>query len=135
MIPEQIKSLIEKLIEKTEKKKANWHPSSGENSYQISLNSGTITIDSWYNPTEEAEFADIIIYNKNGDRIEGFAASKNDVKLDGYKLLMRLHDAVTESHFRIKETLLGMLDEVEKSDEIGEDKLDNKGLDIDDLPF
>ena len=48
---------------------------------------------------------------------------------------MRLHDAVTESHFRIKETLLGMLDEVEKSDEIGEDKLDNKGLDIDDLPF
>ena len=126
MIEKQHKALIEKLIEKTTSKKANWVKTSRETEYKLGLKSGAITTDLWND--NGIDYADLIIRNERGDIISQLTFTKIENSIE-FDLLKNLHNQARESYYKFDETIEDIFDELNSDKEVG-DKNEST-----DLPF
>lgn len=118
MIPDNFKTLIAKLLVKTQKKEVIWQKSSREDEYKLELGSGALTVDKWSPDNKYNMSIDVAIYNDRGDRIDRIAASEEEDRED-FKLLDQFHTEVRRAYYKVDETFKGIFDELEKDGAIG----------------
>lgn len=121
----KIKLLTENLFTKTEKKEANWERIGKKDLFVLHLETGKILIDKLLTSKGEIVYQ-LSIINQNGDSIFNINAVKREEEND-YAILRKLHESVKKSYFKVDETIEGLLGEVIKDGEIGNEN--------DDLPF
>lgn len=127
MIEQELKYLIQKLIEKTASKNAIWTRTSRDNEFKLELQNGAVTVDSWFNNISSADFA---IINQNGDIIQRVVLNDDDAD---YQLLIELHELAKRAYFKVDDTIRSIFIELEQKKIVGkEDKTPRKS---DDLPF
>ena len=125
----KIKSLVENLYAKTEKKEANWERIGKKDQFVLILDNGKVLIDKLFTSKGELVYQFSII-NINGDTIFSINALKKEafsLEPDDYSVLKDLHEVIKKSYFKVDETIDGLLGEVNKDGEIGNE--------LDDLPF
>lgn len=123
MIPDNFKTLIDVLIQKTEKNEAIWSKTSREDEYKIDLGKGAITVDSWVDNESGQNLVDIAVFNENGDRIDAlYFSTHDDVE---YRYVLALHTLARRAYYKIDETFNNIFKEISKEGTIG---TDSKGL-------
>ena len=127
MIPDNIKTLIEKLKNKTIAKQTIWSKTSRENEFKLELSKGSITIDNWED--EVGMLIDFVIRNESGDVIERIAFNSNDEYID-YKFILELYTLVKREYYKVEETIKTIFDELDSDKKIGKEHRPE-----DDLPF
>lgn len=119
MIPENFKTLVDKLIEKTTKREAIWSKTSRDDEFKLDLGKGAITTDRWTGSSGES-LVDIAVINERGDRIDSIyfsSTEKND-----YEYLVELHSLAKRSYFKVDETFKSIFKELDSDKTIGKDK-------------
>lgn len=129
MIPNNFKNLIEKLLNKTQKREVIWQKSSREDEYKLDLDSGALTVDKWSPENKFNMSIDIAIYNDRGDRIDRIEVHSEE-NPDDFKLLDEFHSEVRRTYYKVDETFKGILTELDKEGAIGKEEKTS-----DDLPF
>jgi hypothetical protein len=113
-VDEQTKKLIIALTEKTFDSKLNWDKTSRDNEFVCAVQSGSITIDSYwqYNDYEgeEVQYLDIAVLNILGEVIERTTFSADDGS--DYKLLQTLYQAAHRRHYKIDEVITSIIDSI-----------------------
>ena len=132
MIANNIRSIIEKLAEKTKNNQATWNASSGSNGFRLHLKTGVINIDKWNEAQNDNWYIDFKIFNDRGDIIESILVSLYDDKPD-FDYLDLFYSIIRRKYLKVDETLKGLLDELNENNPIG--KSESQGEIIDDLPF
>lgn len=125
----KIKSLIENLYTKTEKREANWERIGKKDQFILILDKGKVYIDKLSTIKGEVVYQ-FTIMNINGDTIFNVNALKKNefsVEPQDYDILKELHEVIKKSYFKVDETIDGLLGEINKEGEIGNE--------LDDLPF
>jgi hypothetical protein len=125
----KIKSLIENLYTKTEKREANWERIGKKDQFILVLDKGKVFIDKILTIKAEVVYQ-FTIMNINGDTIFSVNALKKlefSVERQDYDILKELHEVIKKSYFKVDETIDGLLGEINKEGEIGNE--------FDDLPF
>lgn len=142
MIPERLVKIIELLIAKNKDRKAIWNKTSGNNQFKLSANDGSaITIAYSENNYNNEDSYEIIIFNNNGDAIERYSTDYQGTTSEDYNLFNNLYKSVTDSYYKVDETMDTLLKSLSSQDVIGnneeEEKLNNIALppEDDDLPF
>lgn len=126
MIPSNISSLIEAIVEKTESKEAIWGKTSRPDEFKLFLENGAVTTDWW---TENGnEVIDFAIYNSFGDRIDNFIAYKGEFD---FNLLNKLHSAAKREFYKVDETIENLFKEIKFVKSVGKRLIDGE----DTLPF
>jgi len=129
MIPENIKTLIEKLIKKTNDNQAIWTKTSLDNEFKLDLEKGAITTDN-FETTDGEIFVDLVIRNENGDIIENVRVGVSEK--EDYKLITGLHNIAKRKYYRVEETIKTIFEELDSDKIIG--KKDSHFKE-EDLPF
>lgn len=124
MIPENFKTLVDKLTEKTTKKEAIWYKTSGYNEFKLDLGKGAITVDRWGNEMSGDGMVDLTIINEYGDTVDSVSFSNLD-KQD-YKYLVDFHSLVQRTHNKVDEIFKTIFEELDSNKTVGtEKKVDN----------
>jgi hypothetical protein len=125
----KIKTLIDSLIEKTDKKEALWERVGKSDQFLLTLSSGKVSTDKFVTKQGVLVYQ-FIIYNVKGEPI----VSINGIKKQGvfledqdYDIIKRLHESIKHNYFKVDETIEGLLSETKKPGEIGKES--------DDFPF
>lgn len=129
MVPEKYKLIIEKLIDKTDKKGVIWTKTSGGNEFKLIFDKSSITIDQYGG---DPGWADFIIYNEKGQQIDRIALNQEDG--ESYDLLIRLHESAKRCYYKVDETLDNIFSELEEKSMLGKEAKIVPPSD-DDLPF
>jgi hypothetical protein len=131
---EQLKRIVEKLIEKTTERNVIWEKTTG-NGFKIALSGSTIAIQ-YYEGTYEDEpypYCSLFIFNDKGDKIDYYNLRQKD---DDFDLLFNLYDKANKSYYKVEETYQNIIEELDKNDIIGENpKKHSNNAEPDDLPF
>src|SRR5688500_12065217 len=127
MIPDNFRQLLDRLIDKTSKKQAIWTKTSREHEFQVALEKATITVDKW--TVDGKKYADMAVYNTNGEQISRFATSIE--KPDEYQHVLQLHSLAAKEYFKVDETFKDILKELDTDKTIGS----AESPPSDDLPF
>jgi len=118
MIEKKYKQIIDKLIEKSKSRQANWSQTSRVNEFSISFDTAVITTDKW---SDDGIYRiDFAILNSQGDRIGQiyFEKSKNP---EEYKILNELHTNAKESYYKVDETIENIFEQLNKEGKIGKE--------------
>jgi len=126
MIPENYRTIINKLVEKTQRKQALWKKTSREDEYKISLGRGAVTTDKWFDPDRRKNYLDFRIWNEDGSIIDSIEAASSE--LDDYMILNELHVAAKRAYYKVDETINDIRKLLDSDDIIGRTVED-------DLPF
>lgn len=129
MVPDNFKTLVEKLKEKTVKQEAIWSKTSRDEEFKLDLEKGAITVDRWLNEETGEQLVDIAVINDRGDRIDSIYFSQADK--DDYKYLIELHTMAKRAYYKVDETFKSIFKELDSDKTIGKEKK----VDNDDLPF
>jgi len=127
MIPENFKTLVDKLKEKTTKKEAIWSKTSRDNEFKLDLGKGAITVDMWQNEDTSEQMVDIAVINERGDRVDSIYFSYDEK--EDYKCLVDLHALAKRAYYKVDETFKTIFKELDNGKTIGTER------NADDLPF
>lgn len=131
---EKIKELVAALISRSIEKQAVWNKTNSVNEFKIVLsNDSALTVDSWFNESENEDSYDLTIYNTRGDMIIRYAYTYKDYV--EFQLLKNLHNAAREAYYKVDETLDKMLQEVLFKSTIGDSTPKQAEEEDDNLPF
>jgi len=129
MIPDNFKTLVEKLKEKTTKREAIWSKTSRDEEFKLDLGKGAITVDRWLNEETNEQLVDIAVINDRGDKIDSIYFSHTDK--EDYKYLIELHTMAKRAYYKVDETFKSIFKELDSDKTIGSEKK----VESDDLPF
>jgi len=127
MIPDNFKKLVEKLLDKTQKKEVIWQKTTREDEYMLELDSGALTVDKWTPENKYGTSVDIVIFNDRGDKIDRIEINSDD---DDFQLLDNFHSEVRRTYYKVDETFKGIMGELDSDGKIGKEEKK-----ADDLPF
>lgn len=119
MIPDNFKTLIEKLNLKTSNKEAIWTTTSRENEFKLNFVKGAITISRLEN--EFDNLIEMAIFNENGDKVENLLIS--DLNKEDFSNLLELYSIITSNYLKIEETYKFFFKELDSNNIIGSDGL------------
>jgi len=119
MIPENFKTLIEKLKDKTAKKEAIWTKTSRDDEFKLDLEQGAITIDRWESSFGQS-IVDIVVLNEHGDNVDSLELTISDN--NDYEYLVELHNAAKRAYYKVDETFKSIFKELDSDKTIGKDK-------------
>ena len=125
MIPDNFKTLVDKLKEKTTRKETIWSNTGRDDIFKLDLVKGAITVNRWKNETGQ-QFVDVSIINERGDKIDNICF--HDGEIDDYKYLAELHSLAKRAYYKVDETFKTILEELDSDKIIGIDR-------VSDLPF
>jgi hypothetical protein len=120
MIPENFKTLVLKLKDKTSKKEAVWYKTSRDEEFKLDLVKGAITIDNWQDPESEEMCIDLVVINEKGDRIDSIFFTESEK--EDYKFLFELHSIVKRAYYKVDETFKIIFEELDSDKTIGNAK-------------
>ena len=128
----KIKILIDNLLAKTKKRETKWDRVGKSDQFILFLDNARVSIDKLISNKRQL-FYKFSIINSSGDTIINVNGIKDDnafaVDLDNdYNTLKELHQEIQKAYFKVNETIDGLLGEIEKDGEIGNE-------DPDSLPF
>lgn len=128
----KIKSLIDNLLAKTKKRETKWERVGKSDQYILFLDSAKVSIDKLLS-AKRTIFYKFSIINSAGDSILNINGIKEENAFhigleDDYSILRELHEEIKKAYFKVDETIEGLLGEVLKDGEIGNEDPDN-------LPF
>jgi hypothetical protein len=128
----KIKILIDNLLAKTKKRETKWDRVGKSDQFILFLDNARVSIDKLISNKRQL-FYKFSIINSSGDTILNVNGIKDDnafaVHLDNdYNTLKELHQEIQKAYFKVNETIDGLLGEIEKDGEIGNE-------DPDSLPF
>jgi len=118
MMNDKVRTLIEKLLEKTLQKSVKWDQTSRTSEFFLALPSGQVTTDKWEADDNE-EYIDLAIYNNAAIKIEYIRASRGNLD---YAILEPFYSAVYSAFYMVDETLDEMLQTLESDKVAGEQK-------------
>lgn len=119
MIAENFRLLIEKLKYKSAKREAIWAKTSRDEEFKLHLGKVTLLTDCWYDEVTFNKKVDLVILNKDGEKIDGVILSKGE---DDYELLIELHTLAKQSYYKIDETFKSIFEELDSNKVVGEKK-------------
>lgn len=128
----KIKTLIDNLLAKTKKRETKWERVGKSDQFILFLDNARVSIDKLISSKSQL-FYKFSIINSSGDIILNINGIKDenafavDLKSD-YNTLKELHQEIQKAYFKVDETIEGLLGEIEKDGEIGNE-------DPDSLPF
>jgi hypothetical protein len=128
MIPENFKTLVDKLKAKTTKKEAIWSKTSRNDEFKLDLGKGAITVDSWQSEDTAEQLVDIAVINERGDRVDSIYFSSSEK--EDYKYLIELHTLAKRAYYKVDETFKTIFKELDSEKTIGTERKTE-----DDLPF
>ena len=128
----KIKSLVDNLLAKTKKRETKWERVGKSDQFILFLDNAQISIDKLLSAKRNL-FYKFSIINSNQDNILNINGIKDDSSFDmgqfeDYEILKNLHEEIKKAYFKVDETIEGLLGEVLKEGEIGNDNPNN-------LPF
>jgi hypothetical protein len=125
---DKIKSLVENLTLKTNKKEANWERVGRSDKFNLLLDNGIVSMDKIVTNKGNLVFQ-FSISNLKGDTIHQVNGMKRETYPfdDDYDILKEFHQNIKKAYFKVDETIDGLLGEINKEGEIGKES--------DDLPF
>ena len=127
MIPENFKTLVDKLKDKTTKKEAIWSKTSRDDEFKLDLGKGAITLDRWLNEETNEQMVDIAVINDRGDRVDTIVFPSYEK--EEYKYLVELHSLAKRAYYKVDETFKTIFKELDSDKTIGTERKS------DDLPF
>lgn len=111
-------TLITALTEKNLNNDTIWQKTSGNNEFKIQLNKATLTIDKW--DDEDGDNYSLEIYNENGEKIQYLHSMESDESdQNNFETLMKLHNSVIKTYFKVEETIDNILNEITNNKVIG----------------
>jgi hypothetical protein len=119
MIPENYKTLIEKLIDKTKNDKAIWTKTSGEDEFKLDLAKGAITTDVYGTPV--SRMIDFRIWNDQGDVVDTISYHRDTPE---FKIVHELHALAKRNYFEVDKIVKGIFDELDGDGVIGKSEPD-----------
>ena len=125
MVPDNFKTLVDKLKEKTTKKEAIWSKTSQDNEFKLDLGRGAITVDHWGN--EFGQYVDMSVINEDGDIVDSIRFHEGEI--NEYKYLIELHSLAKRAYYKVDETFKAIFKELDSDKTIGVER------NSDDLPF
>jgi hypothetical protein len=111
MIADKIASLIMALKDQTESGTITWDTTNRTTEYIVQFNSGSITTDAWHHEEANRDYADFIIYNANGEKIETLQFSKQSDNAD-YTILSELYKTIQRKLLKVDETIESIFNEL-----------------------
>ena len=129
MTTDKVKQLTDKLLEKTIANQVVWNRSSGFDGFQLILNSGSLSIDNYYNEDSRQHEISISLYNEDGVTIESITYGNKDDKED-FKYYENFYKTVKRKYLKVDETIDSFFKEINTDGKVGNVIKDN-----DDLPF
>ncbi len=130
MMEPKIKTLIDNLLAKTKKRETKWERVGKSDQFILFLDNARVSIDKLISSKGQL-FYKFSIINSSGDIILNINGIKDEIAFDlksDYNTLKELHQEVQKAYFKVDETIEGLLGEIEKDGEIGNE-------DPDSLPF
>ena len=124
----KIQTLIENLLAKTKERKSKWERVGKSDQFLLFLDNAKISIDKLLSSRKQI-FYRFSIINSNGDIIFNVNGIKEDSSWsieikDDYQVLKELHEEIKKAYFKVDETIEGLLGEVNKDGEIGNEDPD-----------
>lgn len=121
----KIKSLVDNLLAKTKKRETKWERVGKSDQFILFLDNAQISIDKLLSSKRNL-FYKFSIINSNQDNILNINGIKDDSSFDmgqfeDYEILKNLHEEIKKAYFKVDETIEGLLGEVLKDGEIGND--------------
>ncbi|WP_449438808.1 hypothetical protein [Pedobacter steynii] len=120
MIPDNFKTLIEKLTEKTSRKEIIWTKTSRDDEFKLALEKGAITIDRWNSDELNEQLVDMTVLNEDGDRIDYISFSYSEK--DDFKSLADLHSLAKRAYYKVDETFKSIFKELDSNKTIGREE-------------
>lgn len=117
----KIEELIEKLIIRTQNKKAIWNQTSRDTEYSLNFEKGSITTDSWNDVGIDS--VDFTIRNDKGLVIHTESHNYKD-NPEKYNLILKLHSVVKASYYNIEDTIDDFFKELGSDKTIGKSETD-----------
>ena len=117
MIPENFKTLVDKLVEKTSRKEAVWSKTSRDDEFKLDLGKGAITLDRWQNEETNEQLVDLAVLNENGDKIDYIYFSYSEK--EDFKYLTDLHSLAKRAYYKVDETFKLIFKELDSDKTIG----------------
>jgi len=102
-----LKKILNGLLEKTDKNLIGWSKTSSSNEYKTRLGKSSLTVDSWFNTDNGKHYADLVIYNSDGDPIDRIAFNEGD---DWYPKIANLHELIERRTRKVDETYNDIFD-------------------------
>jgi hypothetical protein len=118
MLSEKFKLLIEKLINKTNKREIIWSKTHRDDEYMLKVGNSTILIDCWIDDSFQCTI-ELAIYNNSGDKIDGIIINEQQVD---YPFLLGLHAIAKQTYYNVDETFKSIFEELDSNKIIGEKK-------------
>ncbi len=135
MLPEKLKNLIVLLKEKTDLKKAIWNKTSGEDQFKLSISDGSSIVIGKYSGNHDNLHIMLLVFNSNGDAIERYDTEVEEYNKEEWDLVFSFHKSVSDSYYKVEETMDALLQQISSQDVIGESEKPNVVPEDDDLPF
>ncbi len=118
MLSEKFKLLIEKLINKTNKREIIWSKTHRDDEYMLKVGNSTILIDCWIDDNFQC-IVELAIYNNIGDKIDGIIINEQQ---EDYPFLLGLHAIAKQAYYNVDETFKSIFEELDSNKIIGEKK-------------
>ena len=124
----KIKTLVDNLLAKTKKRETKWERVGKSDQFILYLDNAHISIDKLISNKRQL-FYKLSIINSNGDIILNVNGIKEEnafaMHLDNdYNDLKELHQEIQKAYFKVDETIDGLLGEIDKEGEIGNEDPD-----------
>lgn len=116
LIPDNIRKLMVRLLEKTINNQANWYRTSRDSEYCLDFSAGKVTIDRWTDSDNDThiEFA---IYNKNGEQVDRIITVDVDLEdyeeMNNFRFLAEFYLNVQRKYLKADETIDALFSELD----------------------
>jgi hypothetical protein len=116
---EQVKTIVEKLIEKTKRKGAIWQKNSGGD-FDILFSGGTINVSLIYNDGDwDNGYYSMTIYNSRHERLCYYNTEGEQKDSEDFVLLENLYNNARGAYYKAEETYKSILDEIRNKNVVG----------------
>lgn len=121
MIPEQYKSLIARLRERTDAGDVNWKPTADEKVVVVFFTDFSLTIrrDVDFTNSQPEEFVRFDILNESGSKIDGFWVDESERE---FRDAMEFFEAARRKSIRLDDALSQIMGELDSDGPIGREK-------------
>ena len=128
--------VVEALAKKTRRGEVAWrrHGSSRRNEFRVVLDHATVTVDAWgYDGDSDSPFAELVIYNDSGRKIEHVAVEPGGAM---FRPITVLHEAVVEAVDKPRQTMREILEQLDRPGRVGDAQSEGSPIiSDDDIPF
>lgn len=135
MLPEKLKKIVILLKDKTDLRKTLWNKTSANDQFKLLMADGSSIVIWRYHSDHDQLQLMLTVFNSNGDAIERYDTEVEEFNKEDWDLLMTFHKSVSDSYYKVEETMDALIQQISSQDVIGISENGGSVPDDDDLPF